>query len=346
MNAKYLLRRLILVFFIAIACKSVIAQQPMNYWRNPETMIQDQASLIFEQVHKVLVNNPPSVTTNDERKLALFSIDVLLHDNRLDNSKVFYEYVEKSYQNVVDKLGNEKPKADEVRIYRLYNHGFVVQSSSVTVGIDIIRGGREESPFVSESLMQSLVSLCDILFISHEHSDHTDKSVIQMFFNQQKNVIVAVKPEALESIPPQMKYLRGENVLTELLNIQAKNKTLTVKVFPGHQDAMPNNVYAITMPEGITVIHTGDQSNPGDMNWITRISEEIKVDVLLVHSWMPEIEKAVEGIKPKLVIVGHENEMGHTIDHRESYWLTFRRMANIKVPYIVMAWGESYDVTK
>ena len=61
---------------------------------------------------------------------------------------------------------------------------------------------------------------------------------------------------------------------------------------------------------------------------------------------MMPMEKFVSGIQPALVITGHENEMGHTIDHREAYWLTFRRMNGIKVPYVVMAWGESYIVEK
>ena len=344
MNLKYRLQVLILVIYMTFLSSFIHAQEPLQYWRNPDAMIQDQAALLFEQAHQVLAANPPSTSADDARKLALFSIDALLHDTRLDNGSAFLNYIENRYREVVLKLQNEKPKAKEIRIYRLYNHGFIVQSPSVTIAIDLIRGGRAEKPFISDTLMEALVSRCDILLISHKHGDHADKSVAQMFCNQQKTVITP--PGFWENMSPYIKYLRGERTITEKINIPAKNAVLTVKVFPGHQDDVINNVYAITTPESVTVMHTGDQYNNSDMDWITRVKEEAKVEVLLVHSWMPHIEKTVEGIHPKLIIVGHENEMEHTIDHRESYWLTFRRFKNVTTPYAVMAWGECYTFSK
>jgi hypothetical protein len=50
----------------------------------------------------------------------------------------------------------------------------------------------------------------------------------------------------------------------------------------------------------------------------------------------------IRGMKPQLVITGHENELGHTIDHREPYWLTYERIKPADRPGILMTWGESY----
>ena len=36
--------------------------------------------------------------------------------------------------------------------------------------------------------------------------------------------------------------------------------------------------------------------------------------------------------------------MGHTIDHREAFWLAFHKMEPINHDYIVMAWGEWFLV--
>ena len=339
---KMINRYFIFMCFLTFANNTTFAQRPENFWRNPEGMIQEQAILLFEQAHKILANNPPSAVANDERKLALISIDALLHDNRIDNSKAFIDYVEKRIQTVVDKIKNETLNENEIRIHKLYNHAFIVQTPTVTIGFDIYRGGRSAQPFISEALTLSVVNLCDILFVSHEHRDHADMYVAQLFCEQQKNVIA---PAGLwENMSPQIIHLRGENVVTERINISHKNATLTVKVFPGHQDVMLNNVYAVTTPEGKTFMHTGDQYNTDDVTkWITSVNNEVKVDVLLVHCWMLDMEKSIDGIKPEIIIVGHENEMGHTIDHREPFWLTFRRMQNIRVPYVVMAWGESYN---
>ena len=322
----------IVMFYLASSGEAVIAQEPLNYWRNPEMMIQDQATLLFQQAHKILSRYPPSTVVNDERKLALFSLDALLHDTRLDNGKAFIDYINNQYLHVAGKLRNEQPKWRETRIYKLYNHGFVMQTPSITIGMDIIRGGSANSPFVHDSVIQAVVDQCDILFISHQHGDHADKSVAQLFCDRKKTVVAP--PGVWEGMSPHILYIRDQKTVI--------GTALTVYPFPGHQDNMINNVYAITTPEGVTVMHTGDQYHIGDMEWISRVGDALKVDILLMHSWMPETEKSIDGIKPGLIIVGHENEMGHTIDHRESYMLSFRIFKEVKTPYIIMAWGEYY----
>ena len=77
------------------------------------------------------------------------------------------------------------------------------------------------------------------------------------------------------------------------------------------------------------------------MNWLVNIHQEIpRPDALLVNCWTHRMNDLVEGFAPKCVITGHENEMGHTIDHREAFWLTFQKMEEIKRDYVVMGWGE------
>ena len=347
MNTKHIFQVSFLICFILLSGGSNFAQQsqlPLNYWRNPDGMLQDHATLLFDQAHAILAKYPPSPIHSGERKLALFSIDALLHDVRLDNTKAITDYVEKQFLHVSEKLKNEKLDEKETRIHKLFNHGFIVKTPSISIGFDIFRGGRPDNPFVSDSVIRSLVNECDILFISHEHGDHADKFVAQMFCDQNKNVIVP--PGLWENTSPQIKHMRGENVITESIRIPAKDTALTVKVFPGHQEDVLNNVCAVTTPEGVTIMQTGDLSNADDLKWITRVRDEVEVDVLLVHCWMPELEKSLDGIKPTLIIVGHENEMGHTIDHREPFWLTFRRFADVKIPYVVMAWGESFTFSR
>jgi len=347
MNTKHVFRASTLICCFLFLGNPFFAQEiqrPLNYWRNPDGLLQEQAVLLFEQAHTILEKYPPSAVACEERKLALFSLDALLHDVRLDNTKALKDYVERRFLHVLEKLNNEEPNENEMRVHKLFNHGFIVRTPSVTIGFDIFRGGQPQNPFVSDSVIQSIVSRCDILFVSHEHGDHADQSVAQIFCDQGKMVITP--PGLWENMSSNIKHLRKENTITEKIDIPTKNIALTVRVFPGHQDSVTNNVYAVTTPEGITAMHTGDQYNAADMQWITRVSDEVKVDVFLVHCWMPEIEKTVDGINPGLIIIGHENEMNHGVANREPYWLTFRRFANVSVPYIVMAWGESFTFTK
>ena len=328
--------------FCLLFTSQIAAQERLHYWRDVETYLQDQASSAFEKAYQVLAAHPPGTNHSDERMLALLTLDILLHDTRLDNGPAFMSFMNDIIGNLRAELQKAEPVGNEIRFFRFYNHGFIVKTPTVTIGIDLVRGGKADNPFISDNLMRSIVEQCDILFITHAHGDHTDKAVVQMFCEQGKNVIV---PEEIwKDMPPQFRVLRGDDMMRESIRIPGKNASLTVQVYPGHQSPLLNNVYVITLPEGQTIMHTGDQDYTDDL--VAKINSSANVDVLLVQCWMMPMEKFVSGIKPAFVITGHENEMGHTIDHREAYWLTFRRVADIKVPYIVMAWGESYTITK
>jgi hypothetical protein len=50
------------------------------------------------------------------------------------------------------------------------------------------------------------------------------------------------------------------------------------------------------------------------------------------------------GVNPNLILTGHENEMAHTVDHREDYTQTYNHLFGSAYPFIVMSWGEGYSV--
>ena len=324
---------------------SLFAQEKyrLNYSKDPEILIQDQASIIFDHSCQVLSAYPPVPNPGIERKMALYSLDALLHDTRLDKGTAFRSYMKRVISNIAEELPRNKPKGREMRIFQFYNFGFIVQTASVTVAIDLVKGGRESAPYISDTLMRAVVDQCDIHFVTHNHSDHASPSVARMFCEQGKNVIVT--HEFWKDMPPQLRIVRGTDIIHEDIRLPAKNASLSVWVYPGFQGSAPNsgiqnNVYIITLPEEQTIMHTGDQTYYEDL--VDKVkSNRIKVDALLVGCAAP-MQIIVPGVNPSLVFTGHENEMEHSIDHREAYWLTFRRMHEVKHPYIVMAWGESY----
>ena len=326
--------------FCLLSHTQLLAQEKLHYWNDSENFLQDQASSVFEKAYRVFAAHPPSINASDERKLALLSLDMLLHDTRLDHGTAFMSYMKNIISDLLSELQKAKPTGKEIRIFRFYNHGFIVKTPTVTVGIDLVRGGNAAKPFINDTLMRSIVEQCDILFVTHAHDDHADIAVVKMFCEQGKDVIVP--NEIWKDMSSHVRILRGAELICESIRLPAKNASLTVQIYPGRQGNVLNNVYIITLPEGQTIIHTGDQDYTDDI--IAKITDNTKVDVLLVQCWMIPMEKFVSGINPKLVISGHENEMGHSIDHREAYWLTFRRMSTIKPPFVVMAWGESYSV--
>lgn len=331
----------IIIFICPLSNIQAYSQEKIKYWKESDCLIQDQAAILFENATNVLRLYPPSPEVSTERKLALLSLDAILHDQRLDNGLAFKKYMHNTFTNMSKELKNNKYKSSETKIFQFYNHGYIIQSEGITIAIDLVRHGKENEPFICDTTMQSIIDECDILFISHAHSDHADRTVAEMFTDKGKKVI---SPEKIwEDIGPNLIVLRYEEMKNKNFNIN--NTILSTHIFPGHQGDVKNNVYIFTLKNGQTIMHTGDQDYSEEL--IQNINKiKGKIDVLLVHCWLMPMDKFVNGINPSLVITGHHNEMRHSIDHRESYWLTFRRLSQVDSPYIVTAWGESVPLNK
>ena len=126
------------------------------------------------------------------------------------------------------------------------------------------------------------------------------------------------------------------------LSIQHGKRDLKVVIYPGHQgETLLNNVSLIITPEELTFCHTGDQYSTTDFEWIDKIGEKFWIDVLMPNCWTKDQARTAKGYNPELILPGHENELGHSIDHREAYALDYSRW---QVPFakIIMTWGESY----
>lgn len=324
-----------------ILSTGVFAQQedkPIRYWGNTDEFIKEQAEETFRLVNRILKDNPPATQESLMRQSALLHLDAIFHDTRLDDCEPFFNFVSYRIQQVLDEL--EKPVTRGMKIYKLYNHSFIARTKNATIAFDLYRGGRKGgNPYIPDEMMKKIADHCDIMFVTHQHSDHSDWIAAGFFTEAGKDVIV---PAGLWTDKGKhVKQMKAEEVINENILLPSGAK-LKVKIMPGHQDKLLNNIYIVTFPEGITVSHTGDQWKAEDKEWIAKIKEHSSIDVLLVHCWAMPLEEIVEGFNPKLVITGHENEMNHTIDHREPYWLNYRRMGKVTQPKVFMAWGESF----
>lgn len=327
--------------FATLMCLPSMAQDKENdkeFWGSSESYLMRQTTRTLDLVDKALKENPPVTGNGTARRLALYNVDAVLHNTIFDKSEPLMDYMKSRIQNVIDGL--KAPQVADMTIYKLYNDGFIVRTKSVTVAFDMVMGSTYQ--LIPDALMTQLVDLCDIMFLSHKHRDHVDPGVVKMFTDRGKQV---VGPD--EALPEnkEMTHFRQEKIAD--LNITLPNSELSIKVLPGHQDELQNNIYVITTPEGLTYAQTGDQYHGEDIPWIANVKQYIpKVDVLLINCWAMELKTHVDGFSPKLVITGHENEMGHTIDHREAYWMSYLKLDELAYPYSLMTWGECYDFNK
>ena len=317
-----------------------------DWWGDIDGLMDQQAKVTLDLVNKALTANPPSLQENLTRKMALIMIDNVLHEEKAQHRPAVQQFYRDRIENAINEIGTVKVNSGAM-VWKLYNHTFIVKTPSVTIGFDIQRGipGNENFAF-SKEMINRLINVVDVLFITLYHNDHADDWVAGRFIEQKKPVVTP--PGLWEKLPIYSSILHPERTADKIQEISLPLKQVKLKtvVCPGHQGAnILNNVYLVFSPEGLCFTHTGDQSNDEDLSWIDNIGDKYRIDVLMINSWSyyPEYRLA-KGFHPKLIIPGHENELNHTIDHREPYWLNYTRLGNDPSwPWIQMAPGEKYQ---
>ncbi len=298
-------------------------------------------------VHHILENYPPAWPEHPVRRAALIRLDDILHIESAPDKPLVRQFYRARMEGAVSRI-ESTPVSEGMRIWKLYNHGFLIRTPSVSLAFDIVPGVPQRGFLVEPSLLERIARQADVLFISHVHGDHASSQVVRLFLERGKPVVA---PEGLWADHPdfagRLIRPRRSASLVHRLPVRQGRQVLEVVAYPGHQgESVINNVHLVRTPEGFTVVHTGDQSGSeapgGDFDWIAHIGYQHAVDVLLPNCWTTNLPRLARGVNPRLVITGHENEMGHVVAHREDYTQTYNRLFGSPYPFLVMAWGESY----
>ena len=350
-----------LLILITISCNaqnnhtgsSVLIDTTLNEKQNQ--FLTNQAEALLSQANEVFSNYPPNWPEPSARRSALMLLDGVLHDVYAPQRPPVQLFFKTRMRKAVEEI-EQTEITNGARIWKLYDHGFVIRTKTATMGFDLIRGksARAEGFLISEDYMDRLIKQCDVLFISHYHGDHAEEWVAQSFINKGKPVVAPLEVWRDKSINKFITHLERVPHNIQTLPVQGGKQILEVIVYPGHQgENIENNVSLVKTPEGLSFSHMGDQSNSDDFEWIDEVGNNHVVDVLMPNCWTTDIVRVAKGFNPALIITGHENEMGHTIDHREPYWLTYQRRdgsdrfggsseVGYDTPLILMTWGESY----
>lgn len=322
--------------------------------------MEQQAAALLAAAGETFARVPPALPEPPERRLALLLLDGVLHEEAAATRAAVQAFHKDRIAAATADI-ERTTVTDGARVWKLYDLGFVVRTPSVTFAFDLVRGVHvADGAFaVDDAVMERLAEECDVMFISHRHVDHADPVVAEAFLSRGK---VVVAPPTLwegEPIHARITHLNREAHAQQMLPVQGGELDLRVVIYPGFQggdDSTPNNVTLVTTPKGIGFMQTGDQSDPRAFTWIDEIAEHHRVDVLMPNCWTTDIARVARGVRPSLIITGHENEMGHTIDHREPYWLTYQRQTGsarfggdpkvgYDTPLLLMTWGESFSYT-
>ncbi len=314
-----------------------------------------QSEAFLKEIDNAMHLYPPGYPVAKERKAALLLLDAVLHDKYAAERKPVQQFYRGRIENALVEIENSKIK-EGAKVWKLYNMGFIVKTNSVTIAFDLVRGttAGSENFQVRDDIMMRLVEQCDVLFVSHRHSDHRDKMVARAFLDTGKPVVAATQLWKGEPIYKEITHLKREANTMHSLPVKNGKIDLKVVIYPGHQMGKTlNNVPLVFTPEGISVSHMGDQINEGDFmvdyDWIDHVAKNHHVDILLPPSWTNELFRIVKGFDPELVIPGQENELGHPVDDRVPFWgdakyleLTNEELFRSDYRVIQMIWGESY----
>jgi L-ascorbate metabolism protein UlaG (beta-lactamase superfamily) len=351
----------LLPVIVLLHCQSA-AQDVKHYVTRIDTTLNQKGdeymnrqSLDFlQEIDATLVKHPPQLPETDQRRLSLRLVDAVMHDRFAAYRKPVQDFYHQRITRILDAIEKTKVKKGAM-VWKVYNMGFIVRTKTVTFAFDLVSGANSGSPAFAlpPTLMNRLIDQCDALFLSHYHRDHAELSTAQRFIDAGKPVVAP--PQIWKDMPihESITHLKRESNTLQTLKLK-NGQELKVVVYPGHQMAKTeNNVPVVISPEGISFSHMGDQINEGafmqDYDWIDHVAENHRVDVLIPPCWTNEIYRIVKGFNPKLVIPGHENELGHPIDDRVPFWgdaqflqLTYPELKKSAYKTLVMTWGESF----
>jgi L-ascorbate metabolism protein UlaG (beta-lactamase superfamily) len=338
-------------FLLLLACPA-FAQDP-SLDEKSNAFLNRQATELLTEIDRTAQTCPPQWPEPRERYLSLLLFDGLLHDRYAAFRPPVQAFFQRRITRVAEEL--EKPFSGKgARIWHLYNMAFIVRTAGTTIAFDLVSGSSSGSASFAlpPELMARLVRQCDALFISHWHKDHIDKAIARRFLAEGKPVVSPEQVWKGESLADSVTHLARDASRVHELPV-SKGRKLRVVIFPGHQmKSTENNVTLVTTPEGLSFCQMGDQINEGnftpDYAWIDEVWKQHKVDVLMPPCWTNEIERIVKGFRPKLVIPGHQNELGHPVDDRVPYWgdssflgLTYPQLKKSAYPLVTLTWGES-----
>ncbi|HEV7301106.1 MAG TPA: hypothetical protein VGN72_17195 [Tepidisphaeraceae bacterium] len=312
--------------------------------------LERQTQVSLEQVAAALEAHPPAVDAIPrERAMALTLFDTILHDPAAPQRASVGQFRQARTKQAIDDMLRTTVTEGAV-VWQIYNMGFVVRTRSVTIGFDLVKLVHVPVISLDDETMRALIDQCDVLFVSHEHLDHADREVSQWFLDAGKPVVAPPAMWLGEPSHARLTHLpRDGRPQGHSLSIRDGKATLQVAVYPGAQRTkepadIENNVYVITTPEGIRIAHTGDNNVTAGLPKAGSLNGPID---LLLMKLEPgnglRSKRIVNAFDPRLTLPSHFEELGHAnVNGREPFWRGMERVPKLKVPTLMMMWGERY----
>ncbi|HOO55303.1 MAG TPA: MBL fold metallo-hydrolase [bacterium] len=311
------------VFAIVLAGVTCCAEEDLD-------AVSDRYEDRFVQLNRWLETAPAPGVMQAEREKTLKTIDEPLAHPDADKLKCARDFFNVRMETMINDIRRENVE-EGVTVWKLYNHGEVIQTGKIKIIIDLIEG--QKAFLWDRGNLIKLIDMMDVLLVTHKHADHVDRTIVGLFLDRGKPVIV---PELFWPDYPRNDELQ---VIREgVLNFPGAK----VRVIPSYQKMDMVNVYLVTTDEGYKLMHLGDENEimRTGQEWYRRIRKPVEIDILMPNIWCPNIKPLLDKVHPKVVLSSHEHEVGHPVRGRRPYTYVYGVLRALGLPYVVPMWGE------
>ena len=211
----------------------------------------------------------------------------------------------------------------------------------------------------SETDWQAFADVVDIAFVTHPHGDHTSEPFLREMMHLKKPLVLPgdILCRAQVGGKPQVNWVPFTTRETcHKLTLDHSEPIdiggISIRNFLGNQGkGVPCNVYLLEI-DGVRIVDNGDNYARDKEKMLENAPP---ADVIIASTWnqvnhiLGCVQKA-EGFNPQTAafLPAHENELGHSVNHRESYHEMYtdpNRLGNSVFPLertFPLGWGECF----
>ena len=286
-------------------------------------------------IQTTLRSYPPCTGNKEIRKDAILELDAFLLDDSLNWRSDMVDF----YSSMMGFVESEitEPVASGVRIWSMYNHGFIIKTPSTVLAFDLVHGYPPWDYQIPDSILEQI----QVLFISHRHEDHRDMGIVRAIMAFGGKVVVPVEDSGA-----------SKDLISASADEELTLAGLQIKAYDGLHAEIPVRMFVVTTPEGLVIMHTGDNQTS------ETLPDGLTVDILLLNAWVNEsgsasaivgMQNSIKKLNPGLTILGHIQELGHyyapsDVKSRLSFEDPLAADNGLLPGYVsVQVWGEHCD---
>ncbi len=305
-----------------------------------ELQFRERASQFLTRIEKRLQRTRRHWRPGTKREELLVSLDRLLLLPQINNSDIISRYYLYRLSRVLDQIKSERIKRG-IRIWQFYNHGILIETPKVVIGLDMVTGKTAWKLFwdISRKVLQDLASLMDILLISHKHSDHLDMELAgrmllnRKFFLVPNEAEIWFKEKTHISQPERRYHRQGVEIIphkgSHIYDPAGKIKLL---------------YYELRLPGDFTLLHTADH------DYTLGVATRTKMHLLIPkcggisnsHTDREAMNMLLKSTQPEYIIPGHLFELSHPWGGgRYGFETTFEIFRKADINIAPLWWGES-----